>query len=637
MGAGSVLNGRLRNGQQEPFAPLHSGDQYQADGLQMAAQAFAAAAQARGPLINDPSVRAAVDRPHAGHYSSLAGKYLPAEDAFHGNMVPFFGQRVKQSMDPNANTTILETYTGAAGTQCQKREQASFTDNVPAPVNGMGSVTDFMQSRQLASRTYNNMQPFEQVRVGPGLGAGFTDRPSGGFHDFSIQHAVMPKNIDELRTDSKPKLTYEGRTLPATAAAQRGIIPGPVQYKADRFFTECQREQLPTRATITAQKSVPITFLKPTDRGFAEGYIAPAPAPVPMAGDDGEATAMRRKQQEACEPPMGGLYTAQGPSDDYGRAAIDAGPSVREYMHVPSRPGLITSLVKAITSPLSDAPRAGLKDLYLLPARDFGVGVQAQMPAKPTTYDPSDATRTTIKETLIHDVHEGYLTGPRCIYEYNGNEVRTTMKQTLGNAEAANLRARNKGKLGPTEKARTTLRETVIREGTLGAAQGPTKPGDTSFIVRAQNRETMQDEYMGAADRAGAGGYEVAPADAPFTTRELQNEHFGPAQSAHVAGMVQDADRAARVNDHREIVLQGRMPTLSGPKGFLGGSEAIVETAPKDRCVGQLSMPLERVMQEPPTTSGVNLTQDRNVYMEQGRLDPAILSALSDNPFIPLN
>jgi hypothetical protein len=641
LSAGNVLNNRIKTAPNEPFAPLYGGDAYQSDGLAAANAAFTAAARARGPIAEQPQVRAAVERPHMGHYSDLAGTFLPANDAFHGNMVPFYGQRVKQNLDPNANSTILETYTGSGGTQrCSKREQPSFSDQSPAPIHGMGNVTDFIQSRNVQSHLYNNVQPFEQVRVGPGLNQGFTNRPSGGFHDLSVQQAAMPKSVDELRAGSQPKLSFEGRLLPGGNSSERGLVPAPTTYKDPLIVTACNRELLPTRAAVTAHKSVPITFVKPTERGSEEPYLPPAVAVVPAKGEQGELTAWRRKQ-EACEPPVGALYTSAGPTegDDHGRSAIQLGPSVREYMHEPSRPGILSAVVKALTAPFTDVARSNMKDLNLLPAREFGVGIQPQLPSKGTTYDPSDATRTTIKETLIHDVHEGYITGPKCIYEYKANDVRTTMRQTLANVEAANLKTHNRGKLGPTQKPRTTVRETVIREGAIGIAKGVTQPGSASFIVRSQNRETTTiDDYVGAADMAGAvGGYHVSPANAPMTGREVPHEYMGPAQSAHLSDMLQDADRAARVNDHRELVLEGRTPTLSGPKTYVGGSDALHESAPADRCVGQMSTPIQRVFQETPCAESLNPTIDRNVYVEKGRLDPALVESLRSNPYIPRN
>ena len=53
------------------------------------------------------------------------------------------------------------------------------------------------------------------------------------------------------------------------------------------------------------------------------------------------------------------------------------------------------------------------------------------IPEKMRVYDPNDVARTTIKETNIHNDHEGHLTGPSEITVHDPNDVaRTTIKET---------------------------------------------------------------------------------------------------------------------------------------------------------------------------------------------------------------
>lgn len=59
-------------------------------------------------------------------------------------------------------------------------------------VNGMENQDDFLKDRMAAPRVRNNELPFDQVRVGPGLGQGYTDRPTGGFQSLEMQEYAMP-------------------------------------------------------------------------------------------------------------------------------------------------------------------------------------------------------------------------------------------------------------------------------------------------------------------------------------------------------------------------------------------------------------------------------------------------------------
>lgn len=46
--------------------------------------------------------------------SSLTGNVISKSNFTHANMVPYFGGRVKQNMDVDANNTLLESFTGTS-------------------------------------------------------------------------------------------------------------------------------------------------------------------------------------------------------------------------------------------------------------------------------------------------------------------------------------------------------------------------------------------------------------------------------------------------------------------------------------------------------------------------------------------
>ena len=55
----------------------------------------------------------------------------------------------------------------------------------------------------------NHVKPWEEERVGPGLGQGFTTEGSGGFNSgMESRNSWLPKNVNELRTLTNPKVTY---------------------------------------------------------------------------------------------------------------------------------------------------------------------------------------------------------------------------------------------------------------------------------------------------------------------------------------------------------------------------------------------------------------------------------------------
>ena len=60
--------------------------------------------------------------------------------------------------------------------------------------------------------------------------------------------------------------------------------------------------------------------------------------------------------------------------------------------------------------PLQDFVRKTRKENFVGNMRPDG-NMKAAMPPKMTVYDPDDIARTTIKETNIHNEHEGFIKG----------------------------------------------------------------------------------------------------------------------------------------------------------------------------------------------------------------------------------
>ena len=59
---------------------------------------------------------------------SLSGDYITPNQFKHNNMVPYFGSHAPTSNDENANSTVMETFTGVSGNKMEypkKQEQSS--------------------------------------------------------------------------------------------------------------------------------------------------------------------------------------------------------------------------------------------------------------------------------------------------------------------------------------------------------------------------------------------------------------------------------------------------------------------------------------------------------------------------------
>ena len=157
----------------------------------------------------------------------------------HGNMVPFFGGRVTQSVYNGATDGILDTFTGTGRHTFFHKEEAPAMFKPEAATGlpwGKQVETDFEQSRMVSSLSMKNVFPIEQTRVGPGVNDGYTNLPSGGYQQDSIREFALPKTTDEIRVANKPKLTYEGEVIPGSHFITEMGIQAPVKKnRPDRF------------------------------------------------------------------------------------------------------------------------------------------------------------------------------------------------------------------------------------------------------------------------------------------------------------------------------------------------------------------------------------------------------------------
>ena len=67
-------------------------------------------------------------------YSELMGQNMKSSDFIHNNMTPFFGGRVKQNMNVDANSGILDSFAGTGKLQIKKQEVEQMFDSSRAPL-----------------------------------------------------------------------------------------------------------------------------------------------------------------------------------------------------------------------------------------------------------------------------------------------------------------------------------------------------------------------------------------------------------------------------------------------------------------------------------------------------------------------
>jgi hypothetical protein len=440
--------------------------------------------------------------------SKLSGVSMTENDFTHNNMVPFFGGSVTQNIGENANSSLLETFTGSPKNFIDKKEISPLFNPQKNMYHVYGSpnVSSTILDRYIPSRYRQNEFPIEKQNVGPGLNQGFTTKPSGGFQQADTRNYVLPKTTDELRTANNPKLSFKGVVVPGKHVVTKpGKIGKVNKNQPDTFFINSPARYNVTTGAFVRERGRPVQVVRCTSRPSTHSaYKGPA-GPSGKKGDR-----QRPLFRDSCRPVFktqstrnlsqtGQWDVPEGDVEanfDYGKSTTYIDPTEREVTESRTHTSNINTYVKAITAPIQDIFRVTRKENFIGSERQTG-NFSVQIPNKQTIYDPNDVARTTIKETNIHDNRSGNLSGPSKIIVYDPNDVaRTTIKETnihdnrTGNMSSGAIQVPT---FDPNDTARTTIKETNIhdnRTGNMGTGISQLPAYDPNDVTRTTIKET---------------------------------------------------------------------------------------------------------------------------------------------------
>ena len=208
-------------------------------------------------------------------FKSLNGDMVQKKDIKFNNMVPFFGSSVKQrTTNFNGNENLLDNYNGSGSQVIHKREQAPLfapQENLHY-AHGTPSHTDFIQSRMNPSRRMANTKPWEEIRVGPGLNKGYTNKGSDGFNaGMEARNKWLDKSVDQLRVKTNPKLTFSlgNHEGPANSTIKSRGIEGKIEKnRPDTFYINGPDRWFTTTGQEKAQRSRAEEPMQPENRPF---------------------------------------------------------------------------------------------------------------------------------------------------------------------------------------------------------------------------------------------------------------------------------------------------------------------------------------------------------------------------------
>lgn len=351
---------------------------------------------------------------------SLTGQPIDKTDFKHNNMVPFYSSKSNgASVSADVAEMRLDSMQGGGSQAFKKKEQAPLfkpQTNIQH-AHGAPNMSDFLQSRVNPSMRMANIKPWEEQRVAPGLGKGYTTDGGIGFNSgMEARDAWQPKTVDELRVATNPKQTFElgGHEGPANSVikqAGNAQTQGRVEkYTPDTYYTLGPERWNTTTGIEKAPTARGIEVLPDVNRPeTSEEYYGSG------AVQDGQASYTKGTYQEARRPELKPNdvtnITAVGKrsasKNDYGVSGYNPLPTNRSTMKQPDGFGAVQGLARAAVAPLLDVLRPSRKENTIGNIRANGhVGTSV---SNARVHNPGDRTKTTLRETTETAIGCNYL------------------------------------------------------------------------------------------------------------------------------------------------------------------------------------------------------------------------------------
>ena len=362
-----------------------------------------------------------LNQKQVGNFQSLTGENVNSKDLEHNNMVPFFGSKITQGTGEKGYEGLLDLYTGGGSQQNRKQSTAPLfkPQKNMNYVNGAPNQSEFMMNRQRSVLTskMNNVKPWEEIRVGPGLGKGYSSEGSGGFNSgMEARNAHLPKTVDQLRASTNPKVTYGGQVLGAyvgngaaaggndlmqEAKAKGTPIQQQFKNRPDTYYINSASRWFTTTGAEKAQTARSAQVLQPENRTTTtREYFGNA------ADRESKGPHQPGHYRQSHKIVLGTENT--GPADkqggwgatnkDYGKSGYKARPNARTFTGTKSEMGGAGSVVSALTAPIMDLLRPTRKQNVVGNMRPMGnvqgfVGNHAE-----PVWNPNDTPAPTIRE-----------------------------------------------------------------------------------------------------------------------------------------------------------------------------------------------------------------------------------------------
>ena len=403
-------------------------------------------------------------------YNQIGGMtygIVPDCDLSHSNMMPHFSTRNGYGSNDLWNADVVDyknqLFTGNIRDTWNHRKEVG---SMFAPMGSMHHpygtpvMEESERDRYVPGQYHQGASSITKQQVTPGLGLGANEVGTHGFHS---DYRVLGKTLEDLRVN--PKVTLEGRIIEGQRGTNRPVQAPVVSYRPQTFKTTTTDDLLPTSSTIDAPKTRDNFIMKEPDRANQHCEYTGAAYTSQEAVQQNVPEHMRPliKNSEKTS------YTLPKPLQKFSKAEAHYNPDLSSYDTTATlkdltidhnRAGLAsnpTQTYVASTAPLQTT----LKEITASTPQPIANTRSNTMQG---TVHPLEATRTTLKETLVDNPLNPHINQGSSLHRVYYNDIaRTTMRETTqGPIDPANISQSTATYTSITDPLRTTTRETTV-------------------------------------------------------------------------------------------------------------------------------------------------------------------------------
>ena len=382
----------------------------------------------------------------------LSGQQTSAQQFKHNNMQPYFGAKIRgPSVDINNTESIMDSKQGAGSQNFSKAEIAPLfrpDENSHHP-NGTPNNSDFFQSRMNESMKMSNVTLWEPQRVGPGLNLGYGSQNSNGLNSGGTEgsggfnagmmsrESWMPKSVDDLRAENKPRTTFDldGHQGPALHPIKLqgpnnkiGVVEKHLPEKSfesgpNRWFTTTGIEQAPP---IRSTQVIPMENRIDTTREYYGSGSNTQNGQATYTNPDYEET----KRQSLSSLPLtnaSATGTNYASPSDYGSYNILH--NNRSTQQQTQEFGGVYGMAKAAITPILDIFRPTRKENVIGNLRETG-NVNGLNPVG-HIFNSNDKTKVTNREMTSEKIDMNYVNVQG--QNYRGDGYKVSQQQNYNN------------------------------------------------------------------------------------------------------------------------------------------------------------------------------------------------------------